>query len=45
MDKKPTEKEMEYLDKWTRRSAITHGISGVSDKTCGFEWEEANHDD
>lgn len=18
---------------------------GVSDKTCGFEWEEANHDD
>ena len=27
MDKKPTEKDMAYLDKWTRRSAITHGIS------------------
>lgn len=27
MEKKPTEKDMEYLDKWTRRSAITHGIS------------------
>lgn len=27
MEKKPTEKDMEYLDKWTRRSAITHSIS------------------
>lgn len=27
MEKKPTERDMEYLDKWTRRSAITHGIS------------------
>ena len=27
MERKPTEKDMEYLDKWTRRSAITHGIS------------------
>lgn len=27
MQKKPTERDMEYLNKWTRRSAITHGIS------------------
>lgn len=27
MEKKPTEKDMEYLDKWTRHSAIAHGIS------------------
>lgn len=27
MKYKPTERDMEYLDKWTRRSAITHGIS------------------
>lgn len=27
MERKPTEKDMEYLDKWTRRSAIAHGIS------------------
>lgn len=27
VERKPTEKDMEYLDKWTRRSAITHGIS------------------
>lgn len=27
MERKPTERDMEYLDKWTRRSAIAHGIS------------------
>lgn len=27
MQKEPTERDMEYLNKWTRRSAITHGIS------------------
>lgn len=25
--KNPSEKDMEYMDKWTRKSAITHGIS------------------
>jgi len=27
VERKPTEKDMEYLDKWTRRSAIPRGIS------------------
>ena len=27
MERKPIERDMEYLDKWTRRSAIAHGIS------------------
>lgn len=27
MEIKPTQKDAEYMDKWTRRSAITHGIS------------------
>lgn len=26
MERKPAERDMEYLNKWTRRSAITHGI-------------------